>query len=205
MSEAQAIGAEVRQVGDGVHDGNEVRIVAAVREFPVAPMLLWAAITDPDRLAVWFSPIEGDFEAGGRFHIEGNARGEILRCDTEEALDLTWEFADNVSWVLVRLTKTDKGTRLRLEHRIPKDDTAEGHWAHYGPGATGVGWDLSFYALGRYLEGDRPSDEAWLETDAGLEFLVASAQCWRAAHVEAGEDAEVAAGMAERTSAFYTG
>ena len=30
---------------------------------------LWRAVTDPERLARWFAPVEGDLRAGGSFTI----------------------------------------------------------------------------------------------------------------------------------------
>ena len=61
-----------------------------------------------------------------------------------EALEVTWEFGGHVSWVHVRLAQAEGGTRLTLEHLIPKDEASEEHRVQYGPGAAGVGWDLSF-------------------------------------------------------------
>ncbi len=115
-----------------------------------------------------------------------------------------------MSWVHVRLAQDEGGTRLTLEHLIPKDEASEEHWMQYGPGAAGVGWDLSFLGLALHLESggqaiDRSENNAWLASDAGKAFMRTSSNLWREAHVKAGEDLEVAEAMARRTADFYAG
>jgi len=58
-------------------------------------------------------------------------------------------------------------------------------WAEFGPGATGVGWDLALLGLNQYLGGDRRSALAWAD-----------------AHRAAGGRAEAAA---RNTTQFYAG
>jgi hypothetical protein len=83
------------------------------------------------------------------------------------------------------------------------------HWAQYGPGATGVGWELAFIGLDVHLSGDGQSSldvgAAWAEGAQGKGTLRAWAEEWGKAHVNAGEPAETANDMADRTAAFYTG
>ena len=93
---------------------------------------------------------------------------------------------------------------------MPKDDASEGHWKQYGPGATGAGWDMAFLGLGLHVDSggqtvDQDESNAWMASDAGKVFLRASADAWGTAHVNAGEDAEVAKAMAKATGDFYTG
>ena len=52
---------------------------------------VWDAITSPERLVRWFLPISGDLRVGGRYQLEGNAGGEIVRCDRPSEIGLTWE------------------------------------------------------------------------------------------------------------------
>ncbi len=93
---------------------------------------------------------------------------------------------------------------------VPKDEAAEDHWKQYGPGAGGVGWDLSFVGLALHLDSagqavDQDKGMAWMTSDAGKAFMRTSADHWREAHVKAGEDPGVAEAMAKRTADFYTG
>ena len=43
-------------------------------------------------------------------------------------------------------------TRLTLEHAVVKDEAGEAHWRQFGPGATGIGWDLSFLGMALHLD-----------------------------------------------------
>ena len=208
MDYGDAFGAEFREVQDRIRDGQPVRAVIATRLYGTDCGDLWNALTDAERLPRWFLPVTGQLELGGRYQFEGNAGGSILKCDPPEELEVTWDFGDHLSWVRVLLTREAGGTRLTLEHLIPEDQAAEEHWKQYGPGATGVGWDLSFLGLGLHLDSggqaiDQDRSNAWMASDAGKAFMRTSADRWREAHVEAGEDPGVAEAMAIRTADFY--
>ena len=210
MDYTNAFGAEFREIQDRTHDGQAVRAVVATRLYATDRDDLWNALTDAERIPRWFMPITGQLEVGGRYQLEGNAEGSILQCDPPEALEVTWEFGGNVSWVHLRLAQDEGGTRLTLEHLIPRDEASEEHWKQYGPGAGGVGWDLSFLGLALHLDSggqaiDRSKSDAWLASDAGKAFMRASSNFWGEAHVKAGEDPEVAEAMARRTAGFYAG
>lgn len=209
MDYATGFGAEFREVSGRVRDGEPTRVVRASRTYPTDRDDLWDALTNAERIPRWFTPISGDLRLGGRYRLEGNASGTITRCDAPEALDMTWEFGGNVSWVTVRLSPEPDGTLLTLEHEMPMDEGGEAHWAQYGPCATGVGWDLGFLGLGLHIEsGETSAGEAglaWMASDDGKHFMVESSGAWGEAHIAAGEDPETARAMAERTAAFYTG
>ncbi|MEM8962642.1 MAG: SRPBCC family protein [Acidobacteriota bacterium] len=210
MDFSNAMGTQFRDVRDIEHDGQPARAVEGSRVFATDIDDLWNALTDPERIARWFPPVEGEFRLGGQYKIKGNASGTITGCEPPEALDLTWEFSGNVSWVSLRLAAEEDGARLTLVHTMLKDEASEKHWAQYGPGATGVGWDLSFLGLGMHLDSggetvDQNDSLAWLGTDEGKAFLRASADTWGEAHIAAGEDAETAMAMAAKTASFYTG
>lgn len=210
MDYSRAMGTELREVRDVEHEGKPARAVEGSRFYSTETDDLWDALTNAERLPRWFLPIRGDLRLGGRYHLEGNAEGTITRCDPPEALDLTWEFAGNVSWVSVRLAPESDGVRLTLVHTMLKDEASEAHWATYGPGATGVGWDLSFLGLGLHLESgggtiDPKANEAWLTSDRGKTFIYACAESWGQAHTAAGEEAQVARAMAAHTASFYAG
>ncbi len=210
MDYSRPRGTEYQTVRDAERDGQPARAVEGSRVYPTEPADLWDALTSRERIPRWFLPIEGDLELGGRYQLQGNAGGTIERCDPPEALEVTWEFGGSVSWVSVRLAPEGDGTRLTLTHTMARDEASEEHWKTYGPGATGVGWDLTFLGLGMHLASggeaiDPEVSMAWMGSDEGKAFLRASAEGWGRAHVAAGEKADVAGAMAERTAAFYTG
>ncbi|MBX2886030.1 MAG: SRPBCC family protein [Granulosicoccus sp.] len=205
-----AFGAEFRELDERDHNGKPARVVAASRIYSTTETDLWDAITNKERLSRWFAPVEGTLEPGGRYKIKGNAKGKILWCEPYKGFNLTWVFFFNTSWVNVRLTAEDNGTRLTLEHIMHKGRMSERHWNKYGPGATGVGWDLGFLALGVHLDanGDsigRSDHDAWLKTDKGKTFMRACAAAWGESHIAAGKPAETAKAMANATADFYAG
>jgi uncharacterized protein YndB with AHSA1/START domain len=203
------IGAEVREVADRERDGAPVKVVVMTRTYDTDVDDLWEALTDPERIPRWFAPVTGDLQLGGRYQVQGNAGGTILRCEPSRVFDISWEFAGATSWVTVTLAPDGDGARLTLEHSMPADHLDSEHWLKFGPGAVGVGWDLSFFGLGRHIEtgGAKPpeADPAWMATDEAKAFMRGSAEAWAEAHIASGEDAGVARGMAANTAKFYTG
>jgi uncharacterized protein YndB with AHSA1/START domain len=204
-----ALGVEFRRFDDRDHEGKPARVVVAERAYATDAEDLWDALTRRERIPRWFLPIEGDLKLGGRYQLQGNAGGTITRCDPPQALDLTWEFGGGMSWVTVRLEPEGERTRLTLEHIVHASDVDE-HWAKFGPGAVGVGWDLAFFGMALHLQGggaavDREAVNGWMASEGGKAFIRASADAWGAAHVAGGEDPAIARGMAERTAAAYAG
>jgi uncharacterized protein YndB with AHSA1/START domain len=205
---ADALGAEFRRFENRDHEGKPARIVILARTYDTYREDLWDALTNRERIPRWFLPIEGDLKLGSRYQLHGNAGGTITRCDAPSALDVTWEFGGRMSWVTVRLDPEGKRTRLTLEHIVHSSDV-DAHWAQYGPGAVGVGWDLTLYGLDLYLNGggavDRSKAQAWMASEEGKAFMRRSAEAWAEAHILGGEDPEVANEMSRQTATFYTG
>lgn len=206
----KVVGAEFREVADREWEGKAAKAVVAARTYPTDPNDLWDALTNPERIPRWFSPVSGDFKLGGRYQIQGNAGGTILRCEPAEVLDITWEFGGGMSWVTLRLAPEGDGTRLTLEHVMKAEDMDGEHWLRFGPGAVGVGWDLSFLGLGLHLANGggaklAEQDPAWMATDEAKGFMRGSAEAWAEAHIASGEDAGTARRMAAETAKFYTG
>jgi uncharacterized protein YndB with AHSA1/START domain len=206
---ANASGMEFRRFENRRHDGKPARIVIGTRVYDTDPDDLWDALTNRERLPRWFLPVEGDLKPGGRYQLIGNAGGTIMRCDPPLALDVTWEFGGGMSWVTVRLAPEGRRTLLTLEHIVQASDVDE-HWAKFGPGAVGIGWDLTFRGLAAHLEAggatmDHAAAHAWMTSDDGKAFMRASGNAWADAHIAGGEDAGTARAMAQRTIAFYTG
>lgn len=205
-----AFGIEYRVVSEIEHNGTPARVVSGTRTYDAEAAELWDALTNAERIPRWFLPITGELQMGGRYQLKGNAGGEITRCEPPKALDVTWEYAGNVSWVNVRLESDGQRTQLTLEHISPKDEASESHWDQYGPSGTGVGWDLSFLGLEVYLASGaetiiKEEFDAWNTSEAGLTFMRNCAQAWGEAHVESGESSEIALAMAETTAKAYCG
>lgn len=201
------IGAVSREVQTRDHNGRPARVIVAACVYDTTLEDVWDAITSADRIPRWFLPISGDLRVGGRYQLQGNAGGEITACDPPRNLDLTWEFGGQVSWVRVQLMElSDGGTRLRLEHIAHVPDE---FWNQYGPGAVGVGWDLSLMGLGRHLSTPSAMDPqqaaVWSASDEGKAFMRSSSNEWCQASIASGADQESARAAARQTAAFYTG
>ena len=210
MDFGNALGIEFRATKEITHQGQAARSVLGTRHYLTEADDLWDALTNRERILRWFLPISGDLHLGGRYQFEGHAGGKITRCDPFESLDATFEHADNISWIMLRLEPKSQGTNLSLEHVMLKDDESEAHWKKYGPGATGVGWDLSFLALDYHLaNGGNPinpeENAAWAVSNAGKTFIRKSAKDWGDAHIGSGETVGIARNMADLTAKFYTG
>jgi uncharacterized protein YndB with AHSA1/START domain len=205
-----ALGLEFRQVESRSHLGKPANVGIATRLYDTSVDDLWEALTTAERLRRWFLPVEGDLKLGGRYQLKGNAGGTITRCDPPEALDLTWEFAGGTSWVNVRLVAENDKARLTLEHIAHEDGIGKEHFAKFGPGATGVGWDLSLHGLKLHLANpDAPVDpaafEAWTSSSEGKAFVRESGEAWGEAYIASGADPEEARAQAAETIKFYTG
>lgn len=203
-------GAESRRVEHREFLGKPALAVVAARTYDTTVEDLWDAIANPQRLARWFLPVEGDFKVGGRYQLQGNAGGTIVRCDRPEALEITWEYGGGTSWVNVRLTRDGARARFTLEHIAHRDGVGEAHLKQFGPGAVGIGWDLMLNGLATHVAApavpaDRAAFEAWARSDDGKAFMRASGEAWGTADAGAGENRDEARARAERTIAFYTG
>lgn len=209
MDFSDAFGATFREVDSGQRDGSPTHIIRARRTYPTTPDDLWDALTEKDRVRRWFAEVSGDFKLGGRFSVNGNADGDITVCEPPKSLASTWEFGGNTSWVRITIENAEDGAVLVLEHELPADKKSEAHWDQYGPGATGVGWEMAIFGLDAHLSGDGKSllqaGFAWMESTQGRATLRMWAKAWGDAHVKAGASAQTGYGMAKRTAAFYTG
>jgi uncharacterized protein YndB with AHSA1/START domain len=196
-----------RRVGSRTFDAGEARTVVISRTYDAALEDVWDACTNPERIPRWFLPVSGELGAGGRYQLEGNAGGEIERCDPPHGFAATWEFGGNVSWIELRLSDLDGGrTRFELEHIAPGDDE---HWAQFGPGAVGVGWELALLGLARHFASgaavDPAAAAAWAASEEGRRFMSLSSRRWCDAAIEAGGDPAGSRAAAERTTRFYAG
>ena len=200
------INAATRRVGSRTFGAGEARTVTIARTYDAPLSDVWDPCTNPERIPRWFLPVSGELREGGRYQVQGNAGGLIERCEPPKSFTATWEFGGNVSWIELRLSEAaGGGTRFELEHIAHVDD----HWAQFGPGTVGVGWDLALLGLTRHLatgEGvDPEAGAAFPASEEGRRFIEQSSRGWGEAAIAAGDDPADATAAAERTFAFYTG
>ena len=185
--------------------GRSASAVTLSRSYATSPENLWDAVTNGERISRWFMTISGELEPGGRYQLEGNAGGVIATCEPLSHFALTWEFGEDVSWVDVYLSDDGTGrTKLTLTHTA----LLSPHWDEYGPGATGVGWELTLLGLEIHIaeSGEAMSDEtAFVTSPKGRAFIAGSSDAWADAAVAAGTGPDAARAAARRTTAFYTG
>lgn len=175
-------------------------VVELSRAYDASVADLWDACTDPERIARWFLPVSGDLRLGGSYQLEGNAGGRIEACEPPRELVLTWVFGGTTSVLAADFTALDAGrSELRLRHTVPDDD----HWTSYGPGATGVGWDLVLLGLAAFVAGEEVDPAAVAASPEAQDFMRRSAAAWGRAHLDSGVPAGVARAAADRTSAAY--
>jgi uncharacterized protein YndB with AHSA1/START domain len=151
-----------REIGRRDADGGTVHSILMRRRYAAPVEDVWEACTTPDRLARFFIRPEGDLRAGGTFRFEGNASGEILRCEPPRLLRITWVYGEPTGdEVELRLAPGKSGetdeTVLELEHTSPTrltdfllNDPKAGIWG------LGAGWELSLLALDSHLAGTFP-------------------------------------------------
>lgn len=189
-----------------VAGGSDVHTVRISQSYDAAVEDVWDACTTAERIARWFLPVTGELRLGGRYQLEGNAGGVVEECDPPHRFVATWEYGETVSRITVQVVpEGDSRTRLVLEHTVPDDE----HWARFGPGAVGVGWDFTLLGLSMHLRSGEPVDReavaAWMATEDSVRFTTESGQGWRQAHLAAGADAAAAEDQARRTIEAYTG
>ena len=73
------LGTADRSVRSDTREGQEVRVLEVEKTYAAARSEVWHALTAPERLARWLSPVTGDLALGGRYQIQGNASGTVLR------------------------------------------------------------------------------------------------------------------------------
>lgn len=187
-------------------DGKSASAVAISRTFDANLSDLWNAVTNPDRLPLWFTNVTGDLQLNGRYHVEGNASGTITDCKPQSHVALTWEIFGDISWVELRFdSEAPNLTRLTLTHTSHISE----HWDTYGPGATGVGWEMAFLGLALYLADrdhyKKPDETEFAHSLDGKAFITSSSNAWADAGIAAGTDPDMAREAARQTTAFYTG
>ena len=126
---------------------------------------LWAAITDPSRLARWYGEVTGDLRLGGEFRLYVKSAGltctgRVEACEpprrllvTTRETDESWREGDGVppfdEVIEATLTADGDQTVLVIDVRgMPLDKVA-----FYG-----AGWQVHAEDLAAYLAGHEPPD-----------------------------------------------
>lgn len=182
--------------------------VALAQTFEASPEQLWEALTTAERLARWFGTARGAVVPGGRYELpEMETSGRLVEVEPPRRLLLTWEYGKSSSdlELLISTPEDGEGSTLTLRHTVP----ADAHWATFGPGATGCGWDAALFALAHHLE-DPGADlmrrlSSFAGSPEGAEFTRATAEAWYEAHVAGGADRKPARKASVRTAAAYLG
>jgi uncharacterized protein YndB with AHSA1/START domain len=208
------IAATDRQVSTPEVDGALSYAQTLARTYPSPIDDVWDAVTSPERIPRWFLPVSGDLRLGGTYQLEGNAGGEIRSCEPpaggRASYSITWGMGGDPAVVTVRLTEVDAhSTRLELDSVVAADALPPGMWDTYGPGATGIGFELGLLGLALHVDGDAsvtPETAAqWQVSAEGKALTRRAADAWATAHIASGEKAEKARAAADATYAFYTG
>jgi uncharacterized protein YndB with AHSA1/START domain len=133
----------------------DARTVRFERRLPFRQEEVWAALTEPDQLAVWLTDATFDARAGGKSRFDFGdgevCHGEVLACDPPAVLEYEWHFPNEHRSVVRWELKADgAATVLTLVHRLLESATAPGY---------GAGWHAHLDQLGGHLGGDVPD---WL-------------------------------------------
>jgi len=133
------------------------------RDLRHPPERVWAMLTDPGRIPLWFVPTEIEPRLGGKVvehhtHAGEDAigRGTITRFEPPRVFEHTWwdeEFAEAGLRNVIRweLHPTSTGTRLVLTHQFPE---LEGAWGSM------TGWHIFVDVLIDVLDGADPKKHA---------------------------------------------
>jgi uncharacterized protein YndB with AHSA1/START domain len=191
-----------RAVGRHVEggDGGETVSVTVSRSYDADAEDVWDALTNPERLPRWFSPVTGDLRVGGDFQIEGNAGGQVRVCEPPSRFEVTFGMPDSIVEVL--LAQTSGTTAVRLTHTVPLAMAGSGAGALF----VGPGWDGALLGLGLHLRGEAVGDprEAANSPEV-VEFNRGSIDRWTHAVESSGTaTADEVAGAREAAVAQYT-
>jgi len=198
--------AEVAAVRRSLSVDGPRRVATVSRSYDTDVKDLWDACTSADRLPRWFAPVSGTLQLGGRYQVEGNAAGTVTACHPPDRFEVTWEYGEMSSDLVVTITaEAPDRSRLTLIHSAAVDDD---FWDQYGPGAVGIGWDLMLVGLAYHLATGRDIRQEgadWGASEAGRRFVTGSSRGWADQSIAAGTPQDAARAAEARTTAFYLG
>lgn len=199
---------DIDSIHRSVEPNGDKTVVALTRTYDADIADVWDAVTNPERLSRWFLPVDGELKVGGRYQTQGNAGGEILECEPPHRYLITWVFAPeptekDITEVEVRLREDGDRTVLELRHEATVDPQM---WSQFGPGAVGVGWDLTLLGLTMHLEhpdAAAPPAEEFEKDPRSRDFIIASSEAWGAANAKYGTPPDEVAAQTAATTNFY--
>jgi len=122
----------------------ETRAVVVEREFPHPPEKIWRALTQPHLIEEWLMKNDFKLDVGHRFNVSadwGSVDCQVRSAEPVKSLSYSWDTKDLTSVVTWTLTRTETGTRLRMEQTGFQQDQRS-----YYQGAV-VGWKRFFSNL----------------------------------------------------------
>jgi uncharacterized protein YndB with AHSA1/START domain len=96
----------------------ETRTVTIEREIPFPPEKIWRALTEPHLIQEWLMKNDFALDVGRTFTLSGDWGSvdcEVLEIEPNRSLSYAWNAMGLESTVTFTLTKTDTGTRLRMD------------------------------------------------------------------------------------------
>jgi uncharacterized protein YndB with AHSA1/START domain len=136
--------------------GDHAEVVFA-RDYDTDAADLWAAVTEPERLARWFAPVDGDLRDGGRFTIRFDDNDvpdcRVTSCDAPRAYSWEWPHAAYTSLVTVAVEPAGTGARLHLTHTRLAPSQAPDYAA---------GWEIYVSRLAELTAGEEVRD-TWVQ------------------------------------------
>lgn len=135
---------------------------------------VWAALTEPERLALWIADAEIDLRIGGRYRLlwraegHGSMDGVIVELVPLRLLAHTWnEHDQQESIVRWELTPEGRGCNLRLTHTFPPHQQATPFLA---------GWHDFLYPLLAAIDGYRSAYDPEREQQIDAHYRATLAQ-----------------------------
>ena len=121
---------------------------------------VWDACTNPERLARWYQPVEGDLRLGGTFTQGEMGGGRIVACEEPRLLRLALGPSDpSPDQLEVRLSEGPDGTTvLEVEHATTLDSHEIGGQMYDAVYCMGGGYGPRMLALDLYLHEALPAD-----------------------------------------------
>ncbi len=143
--------------GKVIRDDDGIRL-EFVRTYPDSIERVWAAVTDPEELAVWYGTWRGDpasgtvelasIEGGGEFKPV-----EIVECDRPRRIAVVLPTPDGPWPLSISLSESEGFTTLVFVHRLVEP---------YDPTSIGPGWHYYLDRLGAVMSGGAmPEPEDW--------------------------------------------
>jgi uncharacterized protein YndB with AHSA1/START domain len=121
---------------------------------------VWDACTNPERLARWYQPVQGDLRVGGEFTQGEMGGGRIVACEAPRLLRLALGPGDpSPDQLELRLSPGADGTTvLDVEHATTLDSHEIGGQMYDAVYCMGGGYGPRMLALDMYLHDALPAD-----------------------------------------------